>query len=102
MVVNLETKNVAIVKDTKRYLELVVRERNLNPNTVVFRVVPDGGGGTFKVMVSVFDGNCDSELTFQLNVVLGQLNTRVNRLLPCNSRDLPRETSQPSQNSQSS
>ena len=55
MVVNLETKDVSIVKDTKRYLELVVRERNLDPDTAVFRVVPDGGGGTFKVMVFVFE-----------------------------------------------
>ena len=55
MVVNLETKDVSIVKDTKRYLELVVRERNLDPDTAVFRVVPDGGGETFKVMVFVFE-----------------------------------------------
>ena len=75
MVVNLETKDVAIVKDTKQYLELVVRERNLNPDTAVFRVVPDGGGGTFKVMVSVFDGNCDPEITFKINEVPGKLNT---------------------------
>ena len=41
-----------------------------------------GGGGTFKVMVSVFDGNCDPEITFKMNEVPGQLNTGVNRLLP--------------------
>ena len=70
------------MKDTKQYLELVVRERNLNPDTAVFCVVPDGGGGTFKVMVSVFDGNCDPEITFKINEVPGQLNTGVNRLLP--------------------
>ena len=39
-----------------RLIELVVRERNLDPDTAVFSVVPDGGGRTFKVMVFVFDG----------------------------------------------
>ena len=52
-----------------RLIELVVRERNLDPDTAVFSVVPDGGGGTFKVMVFVFDGNCYPEITFKMNEV---------------------------------
>ena len=65
-----------------RLIELVVRERSLDPDTAVFSVVPDGGGGTFKVMVFVFDGNCDPEIPFKTNEVLGKLNTGVDRLLP--------------------
>ena len=38
-----------------RLIELVVMERNLDPDTAVFSVVPDGGGGTFKVLVFVFE-----------------------------------------------
>ena len=69
------------MKDTKQFLELVVKERNLNPDSAVFRVVPDGGGGTFKVMVSVFDVNSDPEISFKISEAPGQLNTGVNRLL---------------------
>ena len=74
-----ETKDVAIVKNTKGFLDRVVSERGLNPDTAVMRVVPDGGGGSFKVMVSIFDGNFDPEVTWEEQ---GDLNTGVNRLLP--------------------
>ena len=74
-----ETKDVAIVKNTKGFLDRVVSERGLNPETAVMRVVPDGGGGSFKVMVSVFDGNFDPEVTWEKR---GDLNTGVNQLLP--------------------
>ena len=70
-----ETKDVAIVKNTKGFLDRVVSERGLNPETAVMRVVPDGGGGSFKVMVSVFDGNYDAEVTWEK---WGDLNTGVN------------------------
>ena len=70
-----EMKDVAIVKNTKGFLDRVVNERGLNPETAVMSVVPDGGGGSFKVMVSVFDGNFDPEVTWEK---LGDLNTGVN------------------------
>ena len=70
-----ETKDVAIVKNTKGFLDRVVSERGLNPETAVMRVVPDGDGGSFKEMVSVFDGNYDPEVTWEKR---GDLNTGVN------------------------
>ena len=67
-----ETKDVAIVKNTKGFLDRVVSERGLNPETAVMRVVPDGGGGSFKVIVSVFN---DPDVTWEIG---GDLNTGVN------------------------
>lgn len=51
-------------------------------DTVVIRTVLDGGGGSFKVMASVFDGASDPEVTFSMIETPSELNTGVNRLLP--------------------
>ena len=77
-----EMKDVAIVKDTANFLNRVVRERGLDVDTGVIRTVLDGGGGSFKVMASVFDGASDPEVTFSMIETPSELNTGVNRLLP--------------------
>ena len=46
-----QLKDVAIVKDSAKFLDNVLEERNLSRDSAVIRAVPDGGGGSFKVMV---------------------------------------------------
>lgn len=70
-----EMKDVAIVKDATKFLNMVIKERGLSPETAVTRVVPDGGGGSFKVVASTYDSDHNSDGP-------GELNTGVNRLLP--------------------
>ena len=61
-----EDVNVTIVKDCKAFIHKVIEIRGLKLETVKCRPVFDGGQGSFKVVVSVFDGNQDPEIAFAL------------------------------------
>jgi hypothetical protein len=69
------------VKDAKGFVERVIEARGLDISTVKCRPVLDGGQGSFKVVVSVFDGNQDPEIGFTFQEGKYEKLTGVNRLL---------------------
>ena len=48
-------KDVVIVKDSKKFCEEIARMRDIFPEDTIVRVCQDGGGGSFKSVVSVMD-----------------------------------------------
>ena len=69
-------KEVAIVKNTATFLEKIAEMRNISPENAWYRVCQDGGGGSFKSMVSVMDQQIDPTKEDK-----GELLSGVNRLL---------------------
>ena len=51
----LEKKDICHVKDTSAYIEHLIKLRGLDPTSALVRIGVDGGGGSVKVMVNVFD-----------------------------------------------
>ena len=47
--------SIAIVKDVSLFLQKIARMRNLSLNNAVYQVCQDGGGGSFKRVVSVME-----------------------------------------------
>ena len=60
----MEDVDVTIVKDCKAFILRVIEARGLDLETGKCRPVLDGGQGSFKVVVSVFDGNQDPNISF--------------------------------------
>ena len=70
-------KNVAIVKNTANFLEKIAEMRRIPIKDAWYRVCQDGGGGSFKSVVSVIDRRVD-----QSRETKGEKLSGVNRLLP--------------------
>ena len=70
-------KDVVIVKDAKEFCEEIARMRGIRPENTQVRVCQDGGGGSFKTVVSVMDSSIDLE-----SEAAGEKLSGVNRLLP--------------------
>ena len=52
-------KNIAIVKYLQVFLQKICEWRNISPADAWYRVCQDGGGGSFKSVVSVMDKRID-------------------------------------------
>ena len=48
-------KDVVLVKDVKSFIEKIANMRGICPTNTVVRVCQDGGGGSFKSVVSMLD-----------------------------------------------
>jgi hypothetical protein len=79
--VELKEVDVAIVKDSLRLVEKVIEARGLCRDSVMCRAVIDGGQGSLKVCLSVFDSDQDPEISFSMQEGPGEKLTGVNRLL---------------------
>ena len=77
-----ETKNVdvTIVKDARALVEEVMVARGLKPETLMCRAVIDGGQGSLKICLSVFDRNTNPQVSSSQEAQ-GEKLTGVNRLL---------------------
>ena len=70
-------KHIAIVKDLPVFLQTIAQMRNIPLDKAVYRVCQDGGGGSFKTVVSVMESGGDPSIEPK-----GELLSGVNRLLP--------------------
>ena len=70
-------KNVAIVKDASEFCLKIAEMRNIPPDDAFYRVCQDGGGGSFKSVVSVMDRKVKPDTETK-----GEMLSGVNRLLP--------------------
>ena len=70
-------KNIAIVKDLRVFLQKICEWRNISPADAWYRVCQDGGGGSFKSVVSVMEKGIDPSKEDK-----GEMLSGVNRLLP--------------------
>ena len=64
----LETvkQDLVFVKEPAKFIEHIISERDLNKEKLMVRIGLDGGQGTFKVVVSIFETDYDPEVTFKL------------------------------------
>ena len=70
-------KNVTIVKNAASFCQKIAEMRNIAPDDAMFRVCQDGGGRSFKSVVSVMDRKMNPEAETK-----GEMLSGVNRLLP--------------------
>ena len=70
-------KNVTIIKNYVAFCQKIAEMRNISPEDTWYRVCQDGGGGSFKSVVSVLDRKIDSERETR-----GEILSGVNRVLP--------------------
>ena len=56
-------KDIAIVKNLPVFLQKICEWRNISPADAWYRVCQDGGGGSFKSVVSVMDKGIDPSNT---------------------------------------
>ena len=61
-----ESKNVAIVKNTADFLEKIAEMQQIPIQDAWYRVCLDGGGGSFKSVVSVIDRCVDQSRSFRV------------------------------------
>ena len=54
-------QHVIIVNDISGFVDHIVQQRNLNNESIVVRIGLDGGGGFFKVCLSVYDLDAEEE-----------------------------------------
>jgi hypothetical protein len=69
------------LKDPVKFIEHVITDRGLDKSKVLVRVGLDGGQGSFKVVVSIFETDYDPEITFSKNEGQGTRLTGSSRLL---------------------
>ena len=79
--VTMKVKDVTIVKDVKELIKKVIIARDLDKDDVMVRVAIDGGGGSLKVVVNIFEAKSDPEVTFSKSEKPGQLNSGFNKLI---------------------
>ena len=60
-ITTMEEKDIAYVEDVDGFAKYVTKERNLNPATTSIVVGADGGGGSLKIMASIFDPTVETE-----------------------------------------
>ena len=75
------TRDVVIVKDVAKTLDWVANHGGLLKENIVFSVNIDSGGGSLKVLGSIFHDNEDLEIMFTRFEQPGQRPTGVNRLI---------------------
>ena len=73
--------DVTIVKDIKGFVDKVIEARGLDQDNVKCRVVMDKGQGSLKIVLSVFDGDVDPDISFTSQEGKGEKLTGSNRLL---------------------
>jgi hypothetical protein len=64
------TKDLVYVNDVSAFLLHIIKERGLNPAEAIVRIGCDGGAGSFKVLVNIFDPSI-SEPEKQGNLLTG-------------------------------
>jgi hypothetical protein len=74
-------RDLVFLKDPASFIEHVIQERGLNRDKVMVRIGLDGGQGSFKVVVSVFETDYDPEISFSTKEGPGNMLTGANRLL---------------------
>ena len=64
----LETvkRDLVFVKEPAKFIEHIISERGLNKEKLMVRIGLDGGQGTFKVVVSIFETDYDPEVKFKI------------------------------------
>ena len=70
-------KNVTIVKNAAEFCQKIAEMQNIAQEDFMFRVCQDGGGGSFKSVVSVMDRKVNPDTETK-----GEMLSGVNRLLP--------------------
>ena len=73
--------DLAYVTNPTKFIEHIIEEQGLDKNKVLVRVWLDGGQGSFKVVVSIFETDYDLEITFSTSEGAGTRLTGSNRLL---------------------
>ena len=76
-----EQVDVTIAKDSKVLIEKIAEARGLNLESLKSRVVIDGGQGSLKVVVSIFDEDVDPEVSFASQEGYKEKLTGSNRLI---------------------
>ena len=76
-----EHKDLVFLKDPQAFFDHIVAERGLDRAKLMVRVELDGGQGSFKVVVSIFETDYDPEITFTEKEGPGSKITGSNRML---------------------
>ena len=76
-----EFKDLVYLKDPQAFFDHIVAERGLDREKVMARVGLDGGQGSFKVVVSIFETDYDPEITFSEKEAPGTRLTGSSRML---------------------
>ena len=76
-----ELKDLVFLKDPQAFFDHIVEERGLDREKLLVRVGLDGGQGSFKVVVSIFETDYDPEITFTEKEGPGSRLTGSNRML---------------------
>ena len=74
-------KDLVFLKDPAAFVDHIVKERGLDKDQVIVRVGLDGGQGSFKVMVSIFETGYDPEISFSKSEGPGSRLTGSQRML---------------------
>ena len=59
----MTTKSICHVENTSDYVNHLIKQRGLDPNKTLVRIGLDGGGGSLKIMVSIFDPSTTGEVS---------------------------------------
>ena len=76
-----EHKDLVFLKDPKEFFDHIIAERGLDREKVLIRVGLDGGQGSFKVIVSIFETDYDPDITFSTKEGPGNRLTGSSRML---------------------
>ena len=76
-----EQKDLVFLKDPKAFCDHIIAERGLDREKVLIRVGLDGGQGSFKVIVSIFETDYDPDITFSTKEGPGNRLTGSSRML---------------------
>ena len=76
-----EYKDLVFLKDPEAFFDHIIAERGLDREKVLIRVGLDGGQGSFKVIVSIFETDYDPEITFSEKEGPGNRLTGSSRML---------------------
>ena len=76
-----ENKDLVFLKDPKQFFDHIIAERGLDREKVLIRIGLDGGQGSFKVIVSIFETDYDPDITFSEKEGPGNRLTGSSRML---------------------
>ena len=76
-----ENKDLVFLKDPKEFFDHIIAERGLDREKVLIRIGLDGGQGSFKVIVSIFETDYDPDITFSAKEGPGNRLTGSSRML---------------------
>ena len=74
-------RDLVYIKEPAKFIEHIILDQGLSKEKLMVRVGLDGGQGTFKVVVSIFETDYDPEVTFKLKERPGNRLTGSKRLL---------------------